>query len=113
MGKRAIGFFQKLFLFKSLSQRQAIAARYRQASQAHIATVPDFIMDVTQAEVERVMQKHGVQRLIHGHTHREAIHSFQLNQLPATRIVLGAWHGEGHALVCQSDRTYEFTLISK
>ncbi|MCD6038867.1 MAG: UDP-2,3-diacylglucosamine hydrolase [Gammaproteobacteria bacterium] len=95
--------FQKLFLWKSLAKRQAIAARYRKASQAHISTTPDYIMDVTQAEVERVMHEKGVQHLIHGHTHREAVHSFQLNDKPATRTVLGAWHHHGSALMCYSN----------
>jgi UDP-2,3-diacylglucosamine hydrolase len=104
-------FMQKLFLCKSLVKRQAIAARYREASQAHLAKTPDYIMDVTQAEVERVMQKHGVQHLIHGHTHREAVHAFQLNQKSATRTVLGAWHERGHALICQTDGSRELILI--
>lgn len=103
--------FQKLFLFKSLAKRQAIAARYRQASQAHTATSPDTIMDVTQTEVERVMQKHHVQHLIHGHTHREAVHAFQLNDQPATRTVLGAWHGHGSALICRSDGSHELIQL--
>jgi UDP-2,3-diacylglucosamine hydrolase len=102
---------QKLFLLKSLQKRLSIAARYRQASQMHIATLADDIMDVTQAEVERVMQKHKVQHLIHGHTHREAVHSFQLNHQPATRTVLGAWHTRGSALVCDAAGKRELITI--
>ena len=30
--------------------------------------------------------------LLHGHTHRPAIHRFALDGAPAARIVLGAWH---------------------
>ncbi len=103
---------QKLFLWKSLAKRQAIAAHYRQASQAHVTTVPDYIMDVAQTEVERVMQKHQVQHLIHGHTHREAVHSFQLNNKPATRTVLGAWHEHGSALFCYADGKQELKKIA-
>jgi len=102
---------QKLFLLKSLKKRLLIAARYRQASQMHIATLSDYIMDVTQTEVERVMQKHHVQHLIHGHTHREAIHIFQLNHQSATRTVLGAWHTRGSALVCEADGQKELIAI--
>lgn len=104
-------FFQKLFLFKPLAKRQAIAAKYRQASQMHIASVSEAIMDVTQAEVERVMQKHHVQHLIHGHTHREAVHTFQINDQTATRTVLGAWHEYGSALVCRSNGDQELIHI--
>ncbi len=105
-------FFQKLFLFKSLKKRQEIAAKYRQASQMHVASLPDAIMDVTQAEVERKMQKHHVQHLIHGHTHREAVHTFQINNQPATRTVLGAWHKHGSALICRSDGGQEVVHLT-
>ncbi len=41
------------------------------------------------------MEKHGVQWLIHGHTHRPAVHELTANNAPAFRAVLGAWHSEG------------------
>ena len=96
-------FFQKLFLFKSLKSRQAIAAAYREASKKYTSTAPQHIMDVSQSEVERVMRKHQVQHLIHGHTHREAVHCFELDGKPATRTVLGPWHERGSALVCEEN----------
>ena len=49
-------------------------------------------MDVQHPAVVSVMQKHNVQRLIHGHTHRAAIHSFCVNDKPAERVVLGDWY---------------------
>ncbi len=94
-------FMQKLFLMRSLKTRRALVKQYREASRIHISTLPDHIMDVTQTEVERVMLKHGVQHLIHGHTHREAIHTFDLAGKSATRTVLGAWHDDGNVLVCE------------
>lgn len=94
---------QQLFLWKSLAKRRAIAKRYREASSKHISTLPDYIMDVTQAEVARIMQKHKVKHLIHGHTHREAVHTFTLEGEKATRTVLGAWHENGRVLICESD----------
>jgi len=91
---------QKLFLLKSLQARLLLAKKYRDASKAHTSTLSDNIMDVTQAEVIRVMQKYQVQHLIHGHTHREAVHEFQLDNVLRTRTVLGAWHERGSALIC-------------
>jgi hypothetical protein len=41
------------------------------------------------------MERHHVQWLIHGHTHRPAVHDLQANGQPAWRVVLGAWHSEG------------------
>jgi len=105
-------FLQKLFLLKSLETRLAIAKKYREASKAHTSTASDFIMDVTQEEVERVMKKHGVQHLVHGHTHREAVHQFELNNRPATRTVLGAWHTHGSVLVCTPDGKKELVELS-
>jgi UDP-2,3-diacylglucosamine hydrolase len=92
---------QKLFLLKSLKKRRAIAAKMRADSKEYTSTAPDYLMDVTQTEVERVMQKHQVRHLIHGHTHREAIHHFDLTGQAAKRIVLGAWHDRGSVLVCE------------
>ncbi len=92
---------QKLFFMRSLKTRRAMIKQYREASQAHISTLPDHIMDVTQTEVERVMLRHGVKHLIHGHTHREAVHTFNVDGKLATRTVLGAWHDDGCILVCE------------
>lgn len=102
---------QKLFLIKSLESRRAIAKKYREASKAHVSTLPDNIMDVTQAEVDRVMLKNNVQRLIHGHTHREAVHSWTLNERLMTRTVLGAWHHHGSVLVCEEDGNNHLMVI--
>jgi len=95
--------FQKIFLLKSAKTRQVIAENYRANSQKHTATTAMHIMDVTQEEVVRVMRKYQVTTLIHGHTHRPAIHQFLLNNQPASRVVLPAWHGHGGALICNPD----------
>ncbi|EKO3418326.1 UDP-2,3-diacylglucosamine diphosphatase [Vibrio fluvialis] len=56
------------------------------------------IMDVTPNEVVHVMDKYGVELMIHGHTHRPAIH--QVNDgSQKTRIVLGDWYTQGSVLV--------------
>ena len=90
---------QKIFLFLPLSIRQKIAAALREKSKQHTAQTSSHIMDVTQAEVERVMKKNGVYYLIHGHTHRPDIHHFSIDHSPALRIVLDAWHERGHILI--------------
>lgn len=102
-------FFQKLFLWKSLNKRKNIAAGMREKSKAHTSTAAEKIMDVAQAEVERVMSKHKVKHLIHGHTHRPAVHEFELNGEVATRTVLEAWHDRGTVLIC--DDTGEKKVI--
>jgi UDP-2,3-diacylglucosamine hydrolase len=44
------------------------------------------------------MRDAGVTRLIHGHTHRPAIHRFDLDGQSAERIVLGDWYDHGSVL---------------
>ena len=56
------------------------------------------IVDVTPDEVIKIMQRHKVRTLIHGHTHRPATHSIQIDGQSATRIVLGDWDRQGWAL---------------
>jgi UDP-2,3-diacylglucosamine hydrolase len=84
--------WQHDFLAKSLAERRKIAADLRQMSATEIAAKSDDIMDVNQSTVERTMREHGVSLLLHGHTHRPAIHDFVLDGRPGQRIVLGAWH---------------------
>ncbi len=48
-------------------------------------------------------KKHQVQWLIHGHTHRPAVHELIANQQPAFRVVLGAWHTEGSMVKVTAD----------
>ncbi len=83
--------------------RQKLSDKIKQKSRAQKSEKSYEIMDVNQAEVERVMRAYNVTQLIHGHTHRPAIHPLTLNGKPASRIVLGDWgHGELSYLSCQA-----------
>lgn len=90
--------FQKELLAKSLDERALIARDARQESKQHTAAIANDIMDVTADEVVKVMQKHEVDLLIHGHTHRPAVHHLQISDSTACRIVLGNWHEQGWVL---------------
>lgn len=90
---------QTVFLLLPLKTRKKLAANMRAKSALHTQSTPMEIMDVTQEEVLLVMQKYAVQFLIHGHTHRPATHEFTINHMQAQRIVLGAWHEGGNALM--------------
>jgi UDP-2,3-diacylglucosamine hydrolase len=37
------------------------------------------------------MEEYQCSRLIHGHTHRPAIHNFDIRGIPAQRFVLAEW----------------------
>ena len=86
--------WQRDFLAKPLAERRQIASDLRQLSATEIAAKDEYIMDVNQAAVERTMREHDVTLLVHGHTHRPAVHRFDLNGRPAARVVLGAWYHE-------------------
>ena len=95
--------WQASFLAQPLAARQAFAAQARAASQAHQQGVSETITDVTPATVAATMSRYGVDRLIHGHTHRPAVHAFDLAGRRATRIVLGDWYDQSSLLRVSPD----------
>lgn len=90
--------WQAAFLARPLAERRAFAAQARDASRAHTSQTDMAIMDVNQHAVENTLREAGVTRMIHGHTHRPAIHDFTLDGQPAQRIVLGDWYEQGSVL---------------
>jgi UDP-2,3-diacylglucosamine hydrolase len=75
--------------------RKKMAANYRKRSAAATAMKSEAIMDVTDEEVKLCLEKYNSQLLIHGHTHRPAIHELTVNDKAAQRIVLGDWYEQG------------------
>lgn len=78
------------------------ARRKSQALQAHHAAA-GYIADVVEAACIEEMQRLGVRRLIHGHTHRPANHRLHLADGPGERIVLADWREQGEALAIAPD----------
>jgi UDP-2,3-diacylglucosamine hydrolase len=60
----------------------------------------NMIMDVAPETVTSLMEQFKVQHLIHGHTHRPAVHTFTIKNQAITRTVLGAWEKRGNMLRC-------------
>ncbi|WP_342648944.1 UDP-2,3-diacylglucosamine diphosphatase [Pseudomonas sp. REB1044] len=81
-----------------LTLRQKLARKLRSESQTQTRMKNTEIVDVTPEEVPRVMAEHGVRTLVHGHTHRPALHKLLVDGQPARRIVLGDWDRRGWAL---------------
>lgn len=86
---------QRLFLALPLWIRKRIAARMRADSKQANQHKSQTIMDVNQDAVAAAMLRQQVPLLIHGHTHRPAIHTLSLQGETAQRAVLGAWHSRG------------------
>ncbi|MEO8002273.1 MAG: UDP-2,3-diacylglucosamine diphosphatase [Arenimonas sp.] len=106
--------WQKQFLSQPLAARLAFADRARLASKQHQSGLmndqQESIMDVTQASVEFTMKRYGVNRLIHGHTHRPAIHQFHNDEASSQRVVLGDWYSQGSVLRVDADGDFLSTL---
>ena len=92
--------WQAQFLAQPLAVRLAFAAQARAASKARYGELQasgqsETITDVAPATVREWFQRYGVRRMIHGHTHRPAIHDEGGGN---TRIVLGDWYEQGSVL---------------
>jgi UDP-2,3-diacylglucosamine hydrolase len=74
--------------------RQRIVSKVQVGIKSDKSTKSYDIMDVTQQEVLRVMDKYHVKMMIHGHTHRPSIHEINQSNHYYTRIVLGDWGNE-------------------
>ncbi len=97
--------WQQALLSKSLDERRAIARQLRDQSKSMSSMKAEDIMDVTLDAVVNVMQSSQVSRLIHGHTHRPAVHSVALadNNLSGERIVLGDWDSKIWCIEASAD----------
>jgi UDP-2,3-diacylglucosamine hydrolase len=90
------------FLARPLAERAAVAAEYRRRSGEATSLKADDIMDVNAAAVAAALREQGVRRLIHGHTHRQGMHRFDLDGNEAERIVLGEWHDDRGSVLVDS-----------
>lgn len=85
--------WQENFLNQPLDERIRQAQALRTASVNANAQKQSNIMDVDQDAVSNCIQEAQCAVLIHGHTHRPAIH--EIPALQATRYVLGDWGPTG------------------
>ncbi|NDL65059.1 UDP-2,3-diacylglucosamine diphosphatase [Acerihabitans arboris] len=88
-------WLQRLFLALPLKWRLRIAGRMRADSQRANGAKSQTIMDVSPQAVVATLERYQAQWMIHGHTHRPAIHTLDIRGGSAHRAVLGAWHHQG------------------
>ena len=81
-------------------ERLAMTSKYRKVSKEETSKKSMDIMDANQKAVEEAMLQNNVNQLIHGHTHRPAIHNFKSDSKEMKRIVLGDWFNQGSVLTC-------------
>ena len=96
--------WQQNVLSKPLWLRLCAARWYRLRSFFHKQKKSNYVMDVNQSTVEKLMQQHQCTRLIHGHTHRPFLHEFKLNDKKAQRFVLSDWTNVGGTVLSFEDK---------
>jgi len=87
--------FRSDFLSKSLAERRSTITAMREKSKAVVQAKPADIMDVNEEAVRSAFRQHGVERLVHGHTHRAGRHELQVDGRRCERWVLPDWYGRG------------------
>ncbi len=98
--------WQSQFLARTLAERRHIATGLRQQSKAAMQHKSMDIMDVNRDTVIKCFTEFGVDTMIHGHTHRPAVHSYNNHK---TRYVLGDWNPHPSYLSWQAQRGFELT----
>jgi len=96
--------WQRAFLARPVAEREQFATKAREESKRYTKSVADAITDVNPGAVVAMMESEGVLRLIHGHTHRPAIHVLRLANGEASRVVLGDWYEQSSVLEVDRDR---------
>jgi len=87
--------WQQSMLAKPLKERLRIAEEARRQSLEQKLNLSMDIMDVNQGAVMRAINEYGVDVLLHGHTHRPDVHTVDLGNRKAKRVVLGDWYSQG------------------
>jgi UDP-2,3-diacylglucosamine hydrolase len=87
--------WQREFLAKPREERRRMILGLREKSKAVIEAKPADIMDVNDGAVAEALRRHGVRRLVHGHTHRPGRHEHRVDGTACERWVLPDWYGPG------------------
>lgn len=96
--------WQQNFCQKSVEERINIAEGLRQQSKKAMQNKTDAIMDVNEATVTHYFESNHLHTMIHGHTHRPAIHRYRRNNQNFIRFVLSDWHTTATYLKISADR---------
>ena len=95
--------WQAMMMAKTIEERIAFALQAREQSMARHGTMDEEIADVNREAVRQTIRDHGVDILLHGHTHRPAVHALEVDGRPAQRIVLGDWYEQGSMVEWDKD----------
>jgi UDP-2,3-diacylglucosamine hydrolase len=90
--------WQQEFLAVPMEKRTEIAAGFKEQSKQAQRSKTAEIMDVNQQTIIDFFKANAIECLIHGHTHRQATHNFEVNGKSVQRIVLSDWRTQGFYL---------------
>jgi UDP-2,3-diacylglucosamine hydrolase len=102
--------WQRRFLALPLVTRRQLATAARAGSKEHTERQVPVLMDVNPDAVTRAMRATGARRLIHGHTHRPAIHKIEVDGNSAERVVLAPWYEAASCVGITADGVHEIPL---
>ena len=94
---------QREFLSQPMDVRVERVTAIRDRSREAVRLMPEDIMDVSPEAVIDAMGEHRVTYLVHGHTHRPAVHSLDVAGRAAVRIVLVDWYEQDSVLIWSKD----------
>ncbi len=103
---------QQLFLCLPLKLRLSIAALMRSKSQQAGNRNNEDIMDVNPHAVVQLAEEYDINWIIHGHTHRPAIHQIKPGMHSVHRAVLGAWDDTTGSMIKVSAGAVELIQFS-
>jgi len=92
--------WQQQILSLPLAQRRQLAGQLRETSRNATRLKAEDITDVNQTAVLQALRDHDLDLLIHGHTHRPALHQLDCDGRAARRIVLGDWDAQAQTRPC-------------
>jgi UDP-2,3-diacylglucosamine hydrolase len=87
--------WQREFLAQSLPERRKALQALREKSKEVVGAKPAAIMDVNDGAVREALREHRLTRLVHGHTHRPARHTLEVDGRACERWVLPDWYQRG------------------
>ena len=102
---------KRLFLWKSLAARRALAEDYRRQSGTAKTDKSAAIMDADPGAVTDYLTRFRAIHLIHGHTHRPADHTLAHQGQAARRTVLAEWHPDRGEVLVHCDGTWNREAI--
>jgi UDP-2,3-diacylglucosamine hydrolase len=102
--------WQRRFLALPIETRRTLAVAARAGSKAHTQRTVPTIMDVNPDAVAHAMRATGARRLIHGHTHRPAIHPGMIDGVRTERVVLAPWYEAASCISLGAEGVRELSL---